>query len=409
MIPARQQIQQRLRGLTAPSARPRRLQLALALFAASCFGSAWMLGESGGAEARSQPLDAAAVLTPASAQAPAAAAPGADSGVPLAARPAQTLALAKTEELLDAESAADNEEATAPSQNEAEVIDSIDHELEQAPVRRKLSLPTGLRLKSSGVLVLDQNTGEVLAEQNADVVQPIASLTKLMTALVVLEARQPMDVVLAITADDIDREKHTYSRLRPGMQFTRHELLQLALMSSENRAASALGRNYPGGQRAFIKAMNSKAASLGMSHSRFHDASGLADGNVSTARDLAKLVAAAYKVPAIRELSTAVQRTVRTGRRSMQFVSSNRLIRAKSDWHIGLQKTGFTNEAGRCLVMQASVKNRPLIMVLLDSDGKLTRFADAQRVRAWVENGRVQKTASSTGSKRRSRRSAEAG
>lgn len=397
MNPAEPRTQRDFANQPATARRSRGLQLLLGLFAAGCFGSAWLLGEQGDAQASAR-LAQTVDVTPepvAAAQAPA----------------AEQLALAEPASAAGEPAQDEVPEAAAPSQEEREVIEGIDAQIKAAPVRRKLTLPAGLRLRSSGVLVVDQNSGEVLAEQNADVVQPIASLTKLMTAVVVLEAHQPLDEVLEITGDDIDREKHSYSRLRTGLKFTRHELLQLALMSSENRAASALGRNYPGGQMAFLKAMNAKARSLGMGSTHYVDANGLGDGNVSTAQDLAKLVAAAYKVPLVRELSTAVERTVRPGKRDMHFVSSNSLIRAKSsDWRIGLQKTGFTNEAGRCLVMQATVKNRPLIMVLLDSDGKFTRFADAQRVRAWLEDGgRTQKTASRSNNKRHGRRVAEAG
>ncbi|MGH8445592.1 MAG: D-alanyl-D-alanine endopeptidase, partial [Solimonas sp.] len=289
-----------------------------------------------------------------------------------------------------------------------DIVESITQQIEKKPEKKKLTLPTGLRLKSSVVLVVDQNTQEVLAAQNPDEVQPIASLTKLMTALVVSEAKLPLDETIEITRDDIDQEKHTYSRLSPGLKFTREELLLLALMSSENRAASALGRSYPGGRQAFIRAMNAKAQALGMAHTHYDDSSGLSSHNVSTAADLVKLVNAAYKVPLIREFSTQTEHTVKPGRRTMHFVSSNRLVRAKNDWRIGLQKTGFTNEAGRCLVMQATVKGRPLVMVLLDSDGKFTRFADAQRVRSWVEgdNSKGKTTASSKSSRRARARSA---
>jgi len=243
-----------------------------------------------------------------------------------------------------------------------------------------------LRLKSSVAMVVDQKTREVLYSKNPHAVLPIASITKLMTALVVLDAHQPMDEVLEISSQDIDTEKNSHSRLSIGTQLSRSDLLLLALMSSENRAASALGRHYPGGQPAFIAAMNRKAQELGMRDSRFVCPTGLSSGNVSSAADLVRLVDAAYREPLIRYYSTQPEHTVVTGRRTMHFVSSNRLVRySGEDWNIGLQKTGYISEAGRCLVMQARVGDRPVVMVFLDSDGKLTRFADAQRVRSWLE------------------------
>lgn len=243
-----------------------------------------------------------------------------------------------------------------------------------------------LGLGSSVAMVVDQRTQEVLFSKNPDAVLPIASITKLMTALVVMDAHLPMDEILTITSQDIDTEKGSHSRLRVGLELTRHDLMLLALMSSENRAASALGRNYPGGLSAFVTAMNAKARALGMRDSRFVDSSGLSSSNVSSARDLVRMVNAAYRDPTIRDFSTQSEHTVEMGRRTMQFVSSNRLVRYRGDdWQIGLQKTGFINEAGRCLVMQARIQDRPVVMVFLDSSGKLTRFADAQRVRTWLE------------------------
>jgi len=243
-----------------------------------------------------------------------------------------------------------------------------------------------LALKSSVALVLDQESNEVLFEKNTHAVLPIASLTKLMTALVVSDAKQPMDEVLEISAADADYEKHVSSRLRPGTKLTREDAMLLALMASENRAASVLGRNYPGGLDAFIDAMNAKAKSLGMNDTHYVDPAGLSQHNVSSAIDLARLVSAAYQNPTIREFSTQTDYTVQVGRRKMQFHNTNALVRkASDDWQIGLQKTGFTNEAGRCLVMQAVVEGRNVVMVFLDSAGKLTRFADANRVRKWIE------------------------
>lgn len=243
-----------------------------------------------------------------------------------------------------------------------------------------------LALKSSAALVVDQDTGEMLAAKNADAVQPVASLTKLMTALVVLDSGLSLDEKLEITRDDIDRIKRTPSRLPIGTRLTRDELLLLALMASENRAALALSRHYPGGTRAFVAKMNAKAKALGMHHTRFSDAAGLSSGNLSSAHDLLVLMSAAGEHPLIRAHSTQPQYTLKVGkRRRLTFINSNRLVRRRGKWDIGLQKTGFTNEAGRCLVMQARVANRRLSMIFLDSVGKLTRYGDASRVRAGIE------------------------
>jgi D-alanyl-D-alanine endopeptidase (penicillin-binding protein 7) len=238
-----------------------------------------------------------------------------------------------------------------------------------------------LALKSAAVLVVDQDTGEALISKNPDVVMPIASLTKLMTALVVSEAHQPLDEVLEVSGDDVDHEKHTVSRVPVGTRLTRSNLMLLALMASENRAAMALSRNYPGGRPAFIDRMNAKARSLGMTSTRFADPAGLSSDTVSTARDLIRLVAAADAHDLIRADSTQPEGTVVVKGRSMKFVNTNRMVRNPHDWEIGLQKTGFTNEAGRCLVMRATTMNRRLSMVFLNSVGTLTRFADAGRVR----------------------------
>ncbi len=245
--------------------------------------------------------------------------------------------------------------------------------------------PDPLALASNVALVVDQTNSQVLFEKNADVPLPIASLTKLMTALVVLEAGQDMDEVLEVTADDIDREKNTGSRLRVGSQLSRNDMLHIALMSSENRAASALGRNYPGGLPAFVAAMNAKAKALGMHHTRYVDSTGLSSRNVASAQDLAKLVVAAHKHPLIRDYSTDPKYAVDTGNHVLQYINSNRLVN-KSEWEIGLQKTGYISEAGRCLVMQANIEGRPVVMVFLDSKGKMSRIADAVRIRKWLEN-----------------------
>jgi D-alanyl-D-alanine endopeptidase (penicillin-binding protein 7) len=240
-----------------------------------------------------------------------------------------------------------------------------------------------LFLRSGAAIVLDQETHEVLYSKNSEAVLPIASLSKLMTALVISEAKQPLDEVLQITNDDIDTEKNTSSRLKPGTQLTRGVMLHLALMSSENRAANALGRNYPGGLAAFVPAMNAKAKELGMGETHYVEPTGLSSQNKSSARDLAVLVNAAHQVPLLREYSTTPSLDVELGRRQVQFHTTDRLV-ASPAWDIGLQKTGFINEAGQCLVMQAQMAGRKLIMVLLDSAGKYSRIADAERIRKWV-------------------------
>lgn len=242
-----------------------------------------------------------------------------------------------------------------------------------------------LELNSSVALVLDQSTNEVLFEKNASVALPIASITKLMTSLVVVEANQNLDEILTVTEEDVDREKFSHSRLRVGSQLSRANMLHIALMSSENRAASALGRHYPGGIRAFVAAMNAKARELGMANSQFADSTGLNSGNVSSARDLARLVIAAYQHPLIRQYSTDSRYAVDPGGRTLEYRNSNGLIE-KPDWEIGLQKTGYISEAGRCLVMQVHVSGRPVVMIFLDSKSKQSRLADASRIRKWLEN-----------------------
>lgn len=244
--------------------------------------------------------------------------------------------------------------------------------------------PDPLELKSSVALVMDQDTNEVLLAKNSEAVLPIASLTKLMTALVTVEARLSMDEQVTITVDDIDTEKNSSSRLAVGATLTRGELLHLALMASENRAAHALGRSYPGGLRAFVSAMNTKARLLGMGDTRYVEPTGLSSQNQSSAKDLASLAKAAYQHPLIRDLSTSREYAARVGARTVQFHNTNGLIRNPS-WDIGLQKTGYIVEAGRCLVMQASMAGRKLILVFLDSAGRYSRLADAERVRRWLE------------------------
>jgi D-alanyl-D-alanine endopeptidase (penicillin-binding protein 7) len=241
-----------------------------------------------------------------------------------------------------------------------------------------------LDLKSSVAFVMDQDTQEVLLRKNDSAVLPIASLTKLMTGLIISEAKLPMDEPVTISQDDVDTEKHTSSRLKVGTTLTRGELMHLALMSSENRAAHALGRTYPGGMNAFVEAMNAKARLLGMKDTRYVEPTGLSSSNQSSAQDLARLVGIASNDSMLREFSTSPGTQVAVGNRSLQFNNTNRLVKNPA-WDIGLQKTGFINEAGQCLVLQAKVAGRKLVMVFLDSAGKLSRIADAERVRRWVE------------------------
>ncbi len=242
-----------------------------------------------------------------------------------------------------------------------------------------------LELKSSVALVVDQDTQEILLSKNDQAVLPIASITKLMTGVVISEANLPMDEMVAITQDDIDSEKGTRSRLKVGTVLSRGELLHLALMSSENRAANALGRSYPGGLDMFVALMNAKAAALGMSDTRYVEPTGLSSKNQSSAKDLARLVNFASENTTLRELSTSPGHKVAVGKQTLQYNNTNRLVKNPA-WEIGLQKTGYITEAGQCLVMQVKVAGRKLIMVFLDSAGKLSRLGDAERVRRWVES-----------------------
>lgn len=247
-----------------------------------------------------------------------------------------------------------------------------------------------LALKSNVAYIMDSASSDVLFEKNADTALPIASITKLMTALVVVESNQDMDEKLEVTKDDIDHIKNTSSRLRVGARLTRANMLHIALMSSENRAASALGRNYPGGLPAFVAAMNAKARELGMTNTHYVDSNGLSSENVASARDLAKLIQAAQHYPVLCEYSTDQQYVVEPGGRALQYRNSNHLVNNPT-WDIMLQKTGYIVEAGRCLVMQARIEGRPIIMVLLDSKTKESRLADAGRVRKWVETVKFDK------------------
>ena len=293
------------------------------------------------------------------------------------------------------------ETAPPPPPPGAEVVPPEESETDRGPASATPSGPTlsfgraaglhltpdPLKLNSSAALLVNQDSGEVLLRKKDQVVLPIASLTKLMTTLLVLEAKQPMDEVLTITEEDVDNERHSRSRLRVGTQLTREEALHLALMSSENRAAHALGRSYPGGLEKMVEAMNARARTLGMRNTTYVDPTGLSNRNRSTARDLALLVGEASRVPLLREFSTDPDHVAALGNRTLQYRNSNRLVRA--GWDIELQKTGYIVEAGRCLTMLAKVAGHELVMVLLDAGSNGERLADAQRLRRWVvaQNG----------------------
>ena len=242
-----------------------------------------------------------------------------------------------------------------------------------------------LALYSASALVIDQETGNALFEKQSGAVVPIASISKLMTAMVVLDAKLDMNEVIAIGDDDVDELKGTRSRLPVGTTMTRQTAMLLALMSSENRAAHSLGRHYPGGMPAFVKAMNQKAQALGMANSRFEEPTGLSSNNVSTAHDLARMVAAAARYPEIRNFSTTAEASVDINGHIREFRNTNALVRSDT-WEIGVSKTGYISEAGRCLVMQARVADKPVVIVLLDSSGKMTRVGDAMRIKRWMES-----------------------
>lgn len=246
------------------------------------------------------------------------------------------------------------------------------------------SLTTPLDVASRAALITNATTGEVLYSKNIHQRLPIASITKLMTAMVVLDAHQSMDEPITITEADIDHLRHTHSRLSVGTRLPRADLMLLALMASENRAASALIRNYPGGLSAGIAAMNRKAKSLGMTNSRFFDGTGLHGDNVSTPSELTKMVQAAYRYADIRAFSTAPEYSVVVRGQEQRFRNTNGLVK-KPEWSIDVSKTGFINEAGRCLVMMAHIRDMPVVIVLMDSFGKYTRIGDANRVKDWLE------------------------
>ncbi|MCE9850412.1 D-alanyl-D-alanine endopeptidase [Aeromonas allosaccharophila] len=247
--------------------------------------------------------------------------------------------------------------------------------------------PAKLEVRSSSALVVDVKTGKTLYQKNATKVRPIASLTKLMTALVVLDAKQNLNQTITVDKNDLDRVKHTHSRIRMGTKVTRRDALHLALMSSENRMASALARHYPGGRSAFVRAMNNKARQLGMRNTHFYDSTGLSTRNVSTAQDLGKLAAAAYRQPLIRQFTQDENREMRfsSPAYSLMFNNTNPLVK-NPDWDVRLSKTGFTDEAGRCLVMRAKPDNQELAIVLLNSVGKRTPIGDANRIRKWLKS-----------------------
>jgi serine-type D-Ala-D-Ala endopeptidase (penicillin-binding protein 7) len=242
-----------------------------------------------------------------------------------------------------------------------------------------------LDLKSGVALVVDQDTKEVLFSKNDSAILPIASLTKLMTGLIVQDAHLPLNEIITITQDDVDTEKGSRSRLVVGTRLTRGEMLHLALMSSENRAANALGRTHPSGLNEFVRLMNAKAQALGMRDTKYVEPTGLSSKNQSSAHDLALLASAVYQDPVLRNYSISPGYEVAVGEKTLQFNNTNRLTKSP-DWDIGLQKTGYISEAGRCLVMQTKIAGRKLIMVFLDSAGKFSRLGDAERVRRWVES-----------------------
>jgi D-alanyl-D-alanine endopeptidase (penicillin-binding protein 7) len=269
--------------------------------------------------------------------------------------------------------------------------------------------PKDPKIRSASVLVLDQATGEVLYSKNESAIVPIASITKLMTAMVTLDAGLPLDEEITIEREDLPTVPGAklYSALRVHDKVRRDDLLKLALMSSENRAAATLGMSYPGGLDRFVEAMNAKAILLGMSDSRFVEPTGLSAENVSSAGDLARLVEAAHTYPLIREYSTSKSHELRVGKRKLSYHNTNRLVSSPS-WEIGVQKTGFIRAAGRCLVMQANIETRSLIIVLLDSVGKYTRIGDANRLRQWLEATKALASTAMNSSDKPTRRSASA-
>jgi serine-type D-Ala-D-Ala endopeptidase (penicillin-binding protein 7) len=262
--------------------------------------------------------------------------------------------------------------------------------VQRAPAVADFTKDGSPNLLSHAVMVLDQNTGRPLFTKNADTAVPIASITKLMTSIIVLESKLNLEEPVTISEADIDVIKNSRSRLPIGTAFRREDLMRLALMASDNRAASALGRTYPGGTEAFVAAMNAKAKQMGLTNTRFADPTGLSPGNMASPQDLALIVAESAKHQQIREFSTAPELYVtlpNTGKQ-IGFNNTNSLVKSES-WNIGVSKTGFINEAGKCLVMQAMIANNPVIIVLMDSWGRLTRVGDANRIKKWIESGKV--------------------
>lgn len=259
----------------------------------------------------------------------------------------------------------------------------------EAPLKRD---PSQLHLASHSALLVDLQTNQVMYENNPDQVVPIASVTKLMTAMVVLDAKQSMSEELRVDISQTKEMKGVFSRVKLGSTLNRHDMLLIALMSSENRAAATLAHHYPGGYSAFITAMNAKARALGMAHTRYVEPTGLSEQNVSTARDLSKLLVAARRYPMLSELSTTKEKTVafKKPNYTLGFHNTDHLLNQKN-WDIQITKTGFTDKAGHCLVLVTSMGGRPVAMVILDAFGKYTHFADASRLRSWVETGRSAK------------------
>lgn len=309
----------------------------------------------------------------------------------VAKAPAKTAAKPKAEKLSAGSRRASQASVAAKPAPVAKSVRKNVHKVVAVDSGDWVGAARNLGLQSSAALVQDLTTGEFVFEKNGSTVVPIASITKLMTAMVTLDANPNLNETLTIGEEDVDTLKGSRSRLHVGTQLSREQALLLALMSSENRAAHALSRHYPGGTAAFVAAMNRKAQSLGMTHTRFEDPTGLTANNVSTARDLAKMVSAAHHYPLIREFSTTPGATVEVAGRPMAFNNTNALVKSDS-WEIGLSKTGFIQEAGKCLVMQAHVAGRPVAIVLLDSAGKMTRIGDANRLKRWMESSGAKAT-----------------
>jgi D-alanyl-D-alanine endopeptidase (penicillin-binding protein 7) len=278
---------------------------------------------------------------------------------------------------------APGEEATLPPRAFAPVLASGNTNLSFAHRAGLHRTPNPLRLTASVALAMDARDGQVLYARNERAILPIASLTKLLTGIVVLEARLPMSERIRITRDDVDTLRHSRSRLRVGTTLTRAHALQLALMSSENRAAHALARTFPGGVPAFVARMNRKAKELGMEGSRFVDPAGLSNGNRATARDVATLVVAASKYTVLRQDSTTKRHVAVFKARRLQYLNSNRLVRYKA-WPIELQKTGYIVEAGHCMAMLTRTRGRPVVLVLMDAGSVKERGLDARKLRVWV-------------------------